>query len=197
MDVIIICTGYDCLFPFITKESNLELKSIPGEWRVALLFEQLWHERHPSLTFIGLPHSVAPFPFFEFQSDAVVSQWTSRSGRGIPLPPMSERMAAAKHDATSGGPVGPPGRVTDMHYLGSFQWDYCRRLARISGTYDDSTEDYIATNKALYDRSRIERKGMVPGGRDQYRETRFRRLDSKRSYEILYSEIDPTKVTAP
>jgi hypothetical protein len=110
---------------------------------------------------------------------------------------MSDRMATAKHNATSGGPAGPPGRVTDTHYLGSFQWDYCRRLSRISGTYDDSTEDCIATNEALYDRSQREQRGMVPGGRDQYRETRFRRLDSKQSYEILYLEIDPTKVTVP
>ncbi|KAL3775800.1 hypothetical protein ACHAW5_002296 [Stephanodiscus triporus] len=195
VDVIILCSGYDYSFPFITEGSNLELKSIPSERRVRPLYEQLWHARHPSLSFIGLPHSVVPFPLFEIQSDAVVSQWTSKAG-SIPLPPPSERMAAAERDATAGGPA-LPGRVLDTHYLGSFQWDYCRKLARIGGTYDDSMENFIATNEAMYDRSQMERTGMAPGERDLYRETRFRRLDEQRSFEILYSEIDPSKLTLP
>jgi hypothetical protein len=196
LDVIILCSGYDYSFPFVTDGSNLELASVPGERRVRPLYEQLWHARHPSLSFIGLPHSVVPFPFFEFQADAVVSQWKPRAG-SLPLPPPPERMAAAERDAASGGPAGPPGRVSDTHHLGPFQWDYCRRLARIGGTYDDSTENFIATNRAMYDRSQVERQGTSPGGRDLYRETRFRRLDDERSYEILHSEIEPVKVKIP
>ena len=34
------------------------------------LYEQLWHAQYPSLTFIGLQHSVVPFPFFELQAEA-------------------------------------------------------------------------------------------------------------------------------
>jgi hypothetical protein len=196
VDVIIFCSGYDYSFPFVTDESNLDLKSIPGERRVRPLYEQLWHARHPSLSFIGLPHSVVPFPFFEFQSSAVVAQWKPKAC-SVPLPPPSERMAAAESDATSGGPAGLPGRVSDTHYLGSCQWDYCRRLARISGTYTDKMENFISTNKAIYDRSQVERIGMTPGGRDLYRETRFRRQDDEQSYEIVHSEIEPTKVKIP
>jgi hypothetical protein len=185
----------------------LELTSIPGERRVRPLYEQLWHAIHPSLSFIGLPHSVVPFPFFEFQSDAVVSQWKrpppeAAGGRRsvVPLPPTSERMEAAERDATSGGPAAagnpPGGRVSDTHYLGSYQWEYCRRLSRIGGTYDESMENFIATNKAIYDCSQVERTGMIPGGRDLYRETRFRRLDDERSFEILHSEIENAKALA-
>jgi len=141
VDVIIFCSGYDYSFPFVTEESNLELTSIPGERRVRPLYEQLWHAIHPSLSFVGLPHSVVPFPLFEIQSDAVVAQWKEPSGAAgrrsvaVPLPPLSERMVAADRDAISGGPAAgappPGGRVTDTHYLGSYQWDYCRRLSRI------------------------------------------------------------------
>ena len=77
----------------------------------------------------------------------------------------------------------------DTHYLGSYQWDYCRKLATIAGIYDDAMKDYIATNQAIYDRSSMERKSMQPGERDSYRETRFRRLDGEKSYELLYSEV--------
>ena len=52
-------------------------------------------------------------------------------------------------------------------------------------------ENYIATNKALYDRSGKERKSMLPGGEDLYRETRFRRVDEEQSFEILHSELEP------
>ncbi|KAL7533070.1 hypothetical protein ACHAXR_005022 [Thalassiosira sp. AJA248-18] len=189
VDVIIFCSGYDYSFPFINEESNLDLKSIPGERRVKPLYEQLWHAPHPSLSFIGLPHSVVPFPCFEIQSAAVVSQLTSKDGR-IPLPSLSERLAAAERDANSGGPDSP-GRVQDTHFLGSHQWDYCRQLAKIGGMYDDAMENYLATNKALYDRSGKERKGMTPGGDDLYRKTRFRRVDGQQTYEILHSELEP------
>jgi len=198
IDVIIFCSGYDYSFPFINEDSNLELKVITGERRVQPLYEQLWHANYPSLSFIGLPHSVVPFPLFEIQSSAVVSQLLSSksnasnggsSSSSVALPALSERMECAQTHAASGGPASP-GRVQDTHFLGSYQWDYCRKIAKmIDNGYDEDMENYIATNKALYDRSGMERKGMIPGGDDLYRETRFRRVDEEQKYEILYSKI--------
>jgi len=192
VDVIIFCSGYDYSFPFIDDESNLDLQNIPGERRIKPLYEQLWHAQYPSLSFIGLPLSVVPFPLFEIQGSAVVSQLTSRPG-SISLPSLSERMAAAEKDASSGGPSSP-GRVVDTHFLGSFQWQYSRRLAKIGGVYDEDMENYIATNKAMYDRSGKERKSMTPGGDDIYRETIFRREDEKQSYQILSTKLEPVRV---
>eukprot|EP00580_Thalassiosira_gravida_P001067 CAMPEP_0201603364 /NCGR_PEP_ID=MMETSP0492-20130828/3825_1 /ASSEMBLY_ACC=CAM_ASM_000837 /TAXON_ID=420259 /ORGANISM="Thalassiosira gravida, Strain GMp14c1" /LENGTH=510 /DNA_ID=CAMNT_0048067121 /DNA_START=233 /DNA_END=1765 /DNA_ORIENTATION=+ len=187
VDVIIFCSGYDYAFPFIDGESNLELENVLGERRIRPVYEQLWHAQYPSLSFIGLPHSVVPFPLFEIQSTAVVSQLISRVG-SVGLPSLSERLVAAESDASSGGPV-TPGRVQDTHFLGSYQWDYCRNVAKKAGVYNDDMENYIATNKALYDCSGKERKGVTPGGDDVYRETRFRRMEKEQSYEILHSEI--------
>lgn len=184
VDTIIFCSGYDYSFPFVNDESNLELIATPGERRVTPLYEQLWHARHPSLAFLGLPHSVVPFPLFELQAAAVASQWTGNLRvHNILLPPLVERIAAAERDASSCR------RVVDTHYLGSCQFDYCRNLATIAGLYDEAMEDYISTNEAIYDRSGKERKIMEPGGRDSYRETRFRRLDGEQSYVILHSEV--------
>jgi hypothetical protein len=147
IDVIIFCCGYDYDFPFIGRESNLNINVFPGERRVSPLFEQLWHAKHPAITFIGLPHSVVPFPLFEIQANAVkiVLQQYSAGHNGI-LPSLSDRLEEAERDAESGGP-DDHGRVQDTHYLGSYQWDYCRRLAQIGGFYDQSIENYIATNK--------------------------------------------------
>ena len=188
IDSIVFCSGYDYDFPFINDDSNLELEFTPGERRVQPLYEQTWHARYPSVSFIGIPHSIVPFPLCEIQAAAVVSQ--TRQQIINPLPSLSDRLAAASKDANSGGPNRT--RVQDTHNLASHQWDFCRRLAKISGDDDDEMEQFISTNKALYDRSGKERKSMIPGGEDVYRETRFRRDDENETYEILYSAAEVT-----
>eukprot|EP00804_Cyclotella_cryptica_P030942 CCRYP_019609-RA/>CCRYP_019609-RA protein AED:0.25 eAED:0.25 QI:87/1/1/1/1/1/2/424/586 len=193
IDVILFCSGYDYDFPFINEDSNLDLQFVLGERRVMPLYEQLWHARYPSLSFIGLPHSVVPFPLFEIQANAVrIASELHYSGQSGILPSLAERLEAAERDASSGGPESP-GRVQDTHYLGSHQWEYCRKLAKLGRFYDQSLENYIATNKEMYDCSGRERKAMVPGGEDTYRQTRFTRDDDRKSYRILYSEMSSTQ----
>ena len=146
-DAIIYCTGYDYDFPFIhnsgsesdSDNDNL-VQFLPGERRVKPLFEQLFHARYPNLSFLGLPHSVLPFPLFEFQAEAVVAQFSA-----FKLPDLAKRLELAAQDATSGGP-NDGGRVPqDTHFLGNFQWDYMRRLAQLAGTPDDEIDKYLET----------------------------------------------------
>lgn len=184
IDTICFASGYDYSFPFINDDSNFDMSFVKGERRVKPLYKQLWHAKHPSLAFIGLPHSVVPFPLFDFQASAIVSQLCPTEGSRT-LPPLDDRMSSAEIDARSAD------RVVDTHYLGGKQWDYCREMCRIAGTYTEKTENYIATNAALYDRSGVERKGMKPGGEDLYRETRFSRVDEAQTYKILHSELAP------
>lgn len=143
VDCIIFCTGYDYHFPFINAKSNLELQV--GGRRVAPLFEQLWYAHAPNVAFVGLSHSVLPFPFFEFQVQACERQW--RCG-GQDLPTAQQLVKAAKAAAMSGGEGKKFGRVPeDTHYLGSAQWDYCRRMAEYADAYDEKLSDYLAINK--------------------------------------------------
>ena len=141
VDVIILCSGYDYRFPFINSASNLELRCVPGERRVSPLYEHLWHAVSPSIAFVGLQHSILPFPHFEIQARALVSQLCGTASE--PLPGITERLAAARKD--TGGPNA--GRVQDTHYLGSFQWDYWRRLLKTAGEYNKDAENFITTNK--------------------------------------------------
>lgn len=180
VDTIIYCTGYDYKFPFINENSNLDLSVIPGERRVSPLYDQLWHAYYPNLAFIGLQHSIVPFPFFELQAEAVVSQLIGSSG--WKLPNLKERMRSAEKDANSGGPNGK--RVQDTHFLGSFQWDSCLHYAKCAGILDKDLEDYIATNKAIYEDSNRNRKAVFPGGDDCYRKMKYTRLDSKRTFQV-------------
>lgn len=184
IDVVIFCTGYDYSFPFLDDSiiddnsdnnnnnhhvhagqqphSNIVLDA--SHRRVMPLYEQLWHADFPNIAFIGLPHSVVPFPLFELQAAAVEKSWRSppqprHSGGGggdtsssttttTVLPDRATRRAAAARDAASGGAPGGGGRVPDdTHYLGSAQWDYCRRMADLAGLRDASFDAYIDTNQ--------------------------------------------------
>lgn len=187
VDVIIFCSGYDYQFPFINDKSKLDVSCVPGERRVAPLYEQLWHARYPNLSFVGLQHSVVPFPFFEFQMQAVVANLVGEAA--VPLPNMEDRLKAAQADADSGGP-NDPGRVEDTHFLGSYQWDACRNYAKIAGMYDEATENFIATNKAIYDHSGMRRKGLFPGGPDTYREDLYVRQEGKQRFQVQLAEAD-------
>ena len=166
IDVIIFCSGYDYQFPFINDQSNLNLSVVSGERRVSPLYEQLWHAQYPNIAFVGLQHSVVPFPFFEFQAEAIVRQWNlimkDDGGNNhdekkeqdesvlLKIPKsVEERMESAIRDANSGGPK-ENGRVQDTHFLGSYQWDACRTYARYAGVLDEDVENHIATNQVSF-----------------------------------------------
>lgn len=193
IDVIIFCTGYDYSFPFIKSSSKLELSCNPGERRVSPLYEQLWHAKYPNVAFVGLPWSVVPFPLFELQSEAIAAQLTGTTPK--PLPSPEERMKLAISDAEGGGPNNP-GRVEDTHNLGSYQWDYCRKMAELAGLYDVKMENFIATNKAIYDHAGGERKSISPGGPDTYRSTCYARDDKAQSFKVLATEMTSKQVSA-
>jgi cation diffusion facilitator CzcD-associated flavoprotein CzcO len=138
VDLIMFCTGYEYNFPFINETSNLPLES--RSRRVEPLYEQLWHAMYPNVAFLGLPHSVIPFPLFEMQAEACLQQWTK-----CELPNHVERM---EHAAKAlGGEGKSSGRIADTHYLGNAQWDYCRRMAKYAGVYDEGLESFLATNQ--------------------------------------------------
>jgi Flavin-binding monooxygenase-like len=159
IDTIIFCTGYDYDFPFINNKSNVSHFDA-NQRRVQPLYEQLWHADTPNIAFVGLPHSVIPFPLFEVQAEAVVCSWfrtivdvgvdedeRADSSMLLELPDVSVRNQSALDDAISGGGK-EGGRIPqDTHYLGSRQWDYCRRMAKYAGVYDRNFEAYITTNQ--------------------------------------------------
>lgn len=145
-DTIIFCTGYEYQFPFINSRSNVKLSVVSGERRVTPLYKQLWHADFPNLSFIGVPHSVVPFPLFELQVEAFVQQIIMD---GDKIPAKAEREEHALRDAVGVG-ANKTGRVEDTHYLGSAQWDYCRDLAAMAHLYDNAMEHYISTNRVSF-----------------------------------------------
>lgn len=95
------------------------------------------------MAFLGLPHSVVPFPLFEIQAEAVVSQLTGNAKTKLPC--RETRRASAKTDFGGGGVT--KGRRKDTHYLGKAQWEYYTMMSKMSDCYDDTMENFIATSK--------------------------------------------------
>ena len=117
---------------------------------------------HPSLAFLGIPHSVVPFPLMEVQSALLAKVLSGR----VSLPPRAERHAAlAARDAALTRPK-------DAHHLGGAQWDYCRRLLALGQIADRGWQRHIQTNEAVYN-DVGPRRPPFPGGDDGYRRLEY------------------------
>lgn len=145
IDYVVCCSGYDYNFaPFINKDSNMPEFST-GNRRVGLLYKQLWYAPQPALSFVGIPHSVVPFPLFELQVEAIVAQFLSSSeSESYMLPPRDERLNSAMEDYET---YGNNKRIQDTHFLGSNQWSYLKEMAEFAGNLNQDIENYIHTQK--------------------------------------------------
>jgi Flavin-binding monooxygenase-like len=87
VDTVIMCTGYDYSFPFLesacsssssssSRNSDTKLDLSWSDKHVQPLYQQIFHAQRIDLSFIGLPHSVVPFPLFELQAKLVAAVYT-------------------------------------------------------------------------------------------------------------------------
>ena len=70
VDDIIMCTGYEFSFPFISEKSGIQVES--GR-RVTPLHKHTFNIHHPSMSFLGINYSIVAFPFFHIQAQMIVS----------------------------------------------------------------------------------------------------------------------------
>jgi len=133
-----------------------------GGRRVYPLYEHLFHTDDPSLSFLGIPHSVVPFPLMEVQATLVARVLAGKAT----LPDKAAcRAWLAGHEAGLA-------RLRDAHHLGNNQWDYCRRLLALGGVSDPGWELAISVNEAVYNHVGPLRPSF-PGGADTYRANEF------------------------
>lgn len=86
-DAVIFATGYDYHFPFLPER----ILSAPRDKRVHPLYKHLFHASYPcgSLSFIGIPWRVVPFPLCEVQA-----RWVAKVLKGKVKLPSSAAMLA-------------------------------------------------------------------------------------------------------
>ncbi|KAG0490322.1 hypothetical protein HPP92_007185 [Vanilla planifolia] len=123
VDVIIHCTGYRYHFPFLNKDViNVD------DNRVGPLYKHVFPPSlAPSLSFIGLPWKIVPFPLCELQSKWVASVLSGR----IALPTSEEMMDDVNNFYSEMERTGWPKRYT--HNIGEYQFEYDDWLASQCG----------------------------------------------------------------
>ena len=76
IDDIILCTGYEYYFPFLTHGCGVWVEF--GK-HVAPLYKHVLNIAHPSMAFIGLNTQILPFPLFDMQVQFVVSTFAGET----------------------------------------------------------------------------------------------------------------------
>eukprot|EP00038_Savillea_parva_P011172 m.195587 g.195587 ORF g.195587 m.195587 type:complete len:637 (+) comp19543_c0_seq1:2-1912(+) len=171
MHVILYCTGYDYTFPFLNEDAEVTVV----DRGVRPLYKQMFHTKHTTLAFIGLPWSIIPFPLFDAQARlaaAVVSG-------DVELP---------KHDDRVADTAEWESRLVkrrDMHKLAAhLQFAYCRQLASLGRFLTPSYDRRLKLVEAIYSRVGQHRPSVV-GGADTYRDATYDIVD-----EVSYSVLD-------
>ncbi|KAK6947602.1 Flavin monooxygenase-like [Dillenia turbinata] len=119
-DVIMHCTGYKYHFPFLETNGIVTV----DDNRVGPLYLHVFPPAlAPSLSFVGLPLDVAPFPLCECQSKWVAGVLSGR----ISLPSMEKMMESIKVFYTKLGASGIPKHYT--HNMETYQFEYNDWLA--------------------------------------------------------------------
>ncbi|KAK9927507.1 hypothetical protein M0R45_024688 [Rubus argutus] len=123
-DIILHCTGYIYDFPFLETNGIVTV----DDNRVGPLYKHVFPPvLAPSLSFVGLPWKVVPFPLFELQSKWISGLLSNR----ITLPSEEEMMEDVRAFYTSLEASGIPKRYT--HNMGDYQFEYDDWLAAQCG----------------------------------------------------------------
>ncbi|XWS49079.1 hypothetical protein CRYUN_Cryun13aG0132800 [Craigia yunnanensis] len=123
-DVIMHCTGYKYHFPFLDTNGIVTV----DDNRLGPLYNHVFPPAlTPSLSFVGIPWKIVPFPLFEFQSKWIAGVLSGR----ITLPSQKEMMEDIKAFYSSLEASGIPKRYT--HCIGESQFEYNNWLATQCG----------------------------------------------------------------
>ena len=76
VDEIILCTGYQYNYPFLSSDSGIEVEA--GKC-VKHLYKHMFNIEHPSMVFVGLNYPVCPFAFFDVQARFILSVLTGQT----------------------------------------------------------------------------------------------------------------------
>jgi Flavin-binding monooxygenase-like len=133
VDHVLLCTGYLYSFPFL---SSLLPPAVTADGnRPSNLFQHIFYYPRPTLTFIGLPQKIIPFPLSEAQAAVIARVYSGR----LQLPSLSEMMTweanwIAKHG--SGKTFNVLGYPLDAEYLNSLH-DWSLHATRRNGLDND------------------------------------------------------------
>lgn len=160
-DAILFCTGYKYTFPFLSPSCGVTIDT-HGK-RINNLYKHMFHTVFPSLTFVGIPAIVCPFPLISLQSRAVAAVLSGKST----LPSHDLMETDIKNELKSRNDEGWP--VRHAHRFAEKQWDYNASIAKLAGS-----ENLFPVVRSLYEHSWRQRNFNAA----RYRSEEFRLLDN-------------------
>ena len=140
VDNIILCTGYEYSFPFLTNESGITVER--GK-RVNHVYKHMFNIEHPSMVFIGLNYPVVPFPFLDIQARFLLSVMTGQTK----LPSQAKMLTDCKADYVTREREGIPHKHS--HRL-SNQFVFIRELIKMGGL-EPHPPKYEELNDAVFE----------------------------------------------
>ena len=186
IDVLIWCTGYAYDYPFLSltddnqnvndqtpsaqRPQDLTVR-VQNKRKVCNLFQQVFSVSHPTLSFVGLPYSVVPFPLFLLQAKWIASIY---SGRKLLPNEIEQRKCIEEHEVRLLCKYGGDQlkAIEKFHYLGDAQWEYCRFLAESSGFDHGRQLRYLKTTEEIYN-DNASMRPPYPGAPDTYRNSDY------------------------
>ncbi len=187
VDVVLLCTGYCYSMPFLSGggtpgdapvDPKKDARLLRIEDRaVHPIYQHLFHATFPSLTFLGLLHSVVPFPLFELQAKWVVRHLLGQTA----LPSRAQRYAWLEEEERRQRAEGRLSR--DWHYMGGGQWAYKRLLAREGECLTHALEQDLVVRQGIYDDVSM-RRPVFPGGSDSYRKCEYRVAEGGKGWTV-------------
>ena len=124
IDTLIFCTGYNYTYPFLKKNNLIQVSK---DERVTPLYHHLISTEHSTLSFIGIPKVICPFPLYDCQVRFVLAMLTGT----LTLPSKDDMNLSIKKDYTERLASGMPPRYS--HHMGPRQWGYNDMLAEEAG----------------------------------------------------------------
>lgn len=122
-DVLMFCTGYRYVFPFLKDGCELEIT----DERVSPLWKHLVHARYPTLSVLGLPKKMDPFPLLHCQAQFAIGCFSGTT----PLPSTEQMLEDIRKEFEQRRSEGVA--VRHFHHMGDRQWSYNDELADLGG----------------------------------------------------------------
>jgi len=166
-DTLILCTGYRFSFPFLSDECCPAI--LHDGLVVDGLYLHLIHAVFPTMSFVGIPMKVCPFPLFDRQVRFVLATLDGR----LKLPSTTDILDDERKEMEASAAAGKAPR--HYHVFGKAQWAYNDMLAERAGF-----EPLLPVVVNLYESIVPKRTNDLVG----YRSQSFKVIDQQTFMEI-------------
>ncbi|KAK9721804.1 monooxygenase [Basidiobolus ranarum] len=153
-DHIIFATGYLYSFPFISQlctddeEFIKKEKILTNGFKVHNIYEQIFYIPNPTLSFVGLPNKVAPFPLFQYQATLISKVLSGK----VSLPSAEEMLCSYQQESSEW-------KGKKFHVFRTREVDYCNRISEYTNGAVPQVPEWWAEMRPKAHKMRVKELG--------------------------------------